>query len=775
MDNVINVKSEIGTLKKVLLHRPGNELLNLTPDTLSRLLFDDIPFLPEAQKEHDEFAHILKDNGIEVVYLEDLMAEVLELGDDIENKFIRQFIFEAGIRTPKYKELVFDYLKSFVNKKELVLKTMEGIKIEEIPRKKREVEKSLVDLVSDESEFLADPMPNLYFTRDPFASAGNGVILNKMYSVTRNRETIYAEYIFNYHPEYKGKVNKYYDRYLPYHIEGGDVLNLSNHVLAVGISQRTESGAIDELAKNMFRNPDCEIDTILAFNIPESRAFMHLDTVFTQIDYDKFTFHPGIMDTLEVFEITEGDIPDSDEDLNVKKVEGSLEEILEKYLGRKVTLIPCAGGERISSEREQWNDGTNTLCIAPGVVVVYDRNNITNNILREHGIKVLEMSSAELSRGRGGPRCMSMPLVREDLDTSNNNKNEGNENIYFTKGEEVKKVNDKIDLRGRNFLTLLDYTPEEIRYLLDLAKDLKNKKHNGIPHRYLNNKNIVLLFEKTSTRTRCAFEVAGLDLGMGVTYLDPGSSQMGKKESIEDTARVLGRMYDGIEYRGYDQSIVEELARCAGVPVWNGLTTQFHPTQMLADVMTVEENFGHLEGIKLVFMGDARNNVANSLMVVCAKMGMHFVTCGPKELWPDKELVNKCKEIAKETNGSIEMTEDVMEASKDADVIYTDVWVSMGEPDDVWADRIKLLSPYQVNMKVMNNANPNAIFLHCLPSFHDLNTTIGKDINEKFGLKEMEVTDEVFTSSKSKVFDEAENRLHTIKAVVYATMRGDNE
>ena len=775
MDNVINVKSEIGTLKKVLLHRPGNELLNLTPDTLSRLLFDDIPFLPEAQKEHDEFAHILKENGIEVVYLEDLMAEVLELGDDIENKFIRQFIFEAGIRTPKYKELVFDYLKSFVNKKELVLKTMEGIKIEEIPRKKREVEKSLVDLVSDESEFLADPMPNLYFTRDPFASAGNGVILNKMYSVTRNRETIYAEYIFNYHPEYKGKINKYYDRYLPYHIEGGDVLNLSNHVLAVGISQRTESGAIDELAKNMFRNPDCEIDTILAFNIPESRAFMHLDTVFTQIDYDKFTFHPGIMDTLEVFEITEGDIPDSDEDLNVKKVEGSLEEILERYLGRKVTLIPCAGGERISSEREQWNDGTNTLCIAPGVVVVYDRNNITNNILREHGIKVLEMSSAELSRGRGGPRCMSMPLVREDLDTSYNDKNEGNENIYFTKSEEVKKVNDKIDLRGRNFLTLLDYTTLEIRYLLDLAKDLKNKKHNGIPHRYLNNKNIVLLFEKTSTRTRCAFEVAGLDLGMGVTYLDPGSSQMGKKESIEDTARVLGRMYDGIEYRGYDQSIVEELARCAGVPVWNGLTTQFHPTQMLADVMTVEENFGHLEGIKLVFMGDARNNVANSLMVVCAKMGMHFVTCGPKELWPDKELVNKCKEIAKETNGSIEMTEDVMEASRGADVIYTDVWVSMGEPDDVWADRIKLLSPYQVNMKVMNNANPNAIFLHCLPSFHDLNTTIGKDINEKFGLKEMEVTDEVFTSSKSKVFDEAENRLHTIKAVVYATMREDNE
>ena len=332
-----------------------------------------------------------------------------------------------------------------------------------------------------------------------------------------------------------------------------------------------------------------------------------------------------------------------------------------------------------------------------------------------------------------------------------------------------------MNLSGRNFLTLLDYTPEEIRYLLDLAKDFKEKKHNSIEHRYLNGKNIVLLFEKTSTRTRCAFEVAGLDLGMGVTYLDPGSSQMGKKESIEDTAKVLGRMYDGIEYRGYDQKIVETLAENAGVPVWNGLTTDFHPTQMLADVMTVEENFGHLKGIKLVFFGDARNNVANSLMVVCAKMGMHFVSCGPKDLWPNESLILKCREIAKETGAIIEMTENVQEASTNADVIYTDVWVSMGEPDEVWSERIKLLSPYQVNKNVMNNAKPNAIFLHCLPSFHDLNTTIGKEIYEKYGLKEMEVTDEVFISDSSKVFDEAENRLHTIKAVVYATMRNNNE
>ena len=328
-----------------------------------------------------------------------------------------------------------------------------------------------------------------------------------------------------------------------------------------------------------------------------------------------------------------------------------------------------------------------------------------------------------------------------------------------------------MDLRGRSFLTLLDYTEEEINYLLELSKEKKKKKKEGIEHKYLTNKNIVLLFEKTSTRTRCAFEVAGLDLGMGVTYLEPGSSQMGKKESIADTAKVLGRMYDGIEYRGFDQTIVEELASNANVPVWNGLTTQFHPTQMLADVLTIKENFGYLKGIKLVFMGDARNNVANSLMVVSAKLGMHFVACAPKELWPNQELVDKCKKIASESGATIELNSDVTSAVTNADVIYTDVWVSMGEKEEVWQERIKLLTPYKVTQDVMNKANENAIFLHCLPSFHDLKTTIGKEIYEKYGLEDMEVTDEVFSSPKSKVFDEAENRLHTIKAVVYATMR----
>ena len=412
--SVINVTSEIKPLKEVLVHRPGRELLNLTPDTLQRLLFDDIPYLKVAQAEHDEFVQILRDNGIKVFYLEDLMAETLDTSVKVRDKFIRQFIKEAGVNTPKYRGLLYEYLNSFADNRELVLKTMEGIAISELDHAKLVLEKSLVDLVTEETSFIADPMPNLYFTRDPFASIGSGVSLNKMYSVTRNRETIYAEYIFNYHPKYRGQIERYYDRYDECHIEGGDVLNLNSHILAIGISQRTEAGAIDQIAKNIFKNKNCKIDTILAFNIPESRAFMHLDTVFTQIDVDKFTYHPGIMETLQVFEITEGNDPNSDEDLNVKEIKDSLDRILTKYLGREITLIPCAGGDKISAEREQWNDGTNTLCIAPGTVVVYNRNNITNEILREHGIKVLEMSSAELSRGRGGPRCMSMPLVRED-------------------------------------------------------------------------------------------------------------------------------------------------------------------------------------------------------------------------------------------------------------------------------------------------------------------------------------------------------------------------
>ena len=405
----IHVKSEIQPLKKVLLHRPGREIEKLTPSTLHHLLFDDIPYLKIAREEHDAFADLLRAHGAEVVYLENLMAEVIAKEPDIRDKFLMQWITEAGISTEKWQRRIYDYMMQFQDEPlELAQKSMEGLILGEVFFNKSE---SLVDMMSESSKVLIDPMPNLYFTRDPFACIGDGVSLNRMYSITRGRETIYGEYSFKYHPDFAGQVDLYYDRYAPFHIEGGDILNLSDTVLAVGISQRTQSDAIEQLAKDVFSDELATIDTILAFDIPDSRAFMHLDTVFTQIDYDKFSIHPGIMGPLVVYEITKGHGPDG---LKVSRVETILEEILEKHLKiDKVTLIKCGGNDRIAAEREQWNDGSNTLCIAPGVVVVYQRNEVTNHLMREAGITVLEIPSAELSRGRGGPRCMSMPLVRE--------------------------------------------------------------------------------------------------------------------------------------------------------------------------------------------------------------------------------------------------------------------------------------------------------------------------------------------------------------------------
>ena len=406
----ICVRSEIKPLKKVLLHRPGRELLHLTPDRLPELLFDDIPFLKVAQQEHDTFAQILRSNGTEVVYLEDLMAEVLKLHPEQTKPFLYQWLSEGNIKTRRWQDKLYEYLIGNFEGKALVEKTMEGITLKEMGGASAY---SLQDLIAPADDLIVDPMPNLYFTRDPFASVGTGVFLHKMRFPTRCRETIYADYIFRFNPDFEGLVKRYYDRDGHANIEGGDVLNLTEDTLAIGISQRTSPDAIEEASRNLFADPEAKIRTVLAFDIPSCRAFMHLDTVFTQIDYDKYTIHPAILGPLTVYEITPG-VSDPT-DLHIRRIDSKLEDILEKYTRTDhVKLINCGGDDLIASAREQWNDGSNTLCIAPGKIVVYERNDVTNAILRDEGIQVLEMPSAELSRGRGGPRCMSMPIIRAE-------------------------------------------------------------------------------------------------------------------------------------------------------------------------------------------------------------------------------------------------------------------------------------------------------------------------------------------------------------------------
>ncbi|MGG5460183.1 arginine deiminase [Clostridium sp. B9] len=407
----LNVTSEIGRLKTVLLHRPGEEIENLTPDLLDRLLFDDIPFLKVAREEHDAFAQTLRDAGVEVLYLEVLAAEAIDNNEEVKQEFISEFIDEAGVKSEHLKEALTEYFNSFNDNKCMVDKMMAGVRKEELKDYHRE---SLYDQVNNEYPFVCDPMPNLYFTRDPFATIGHGITLNHMRTDTRNRETIFAKYIFRYHPRFEDKdIPFWFNRDEKTSIEGGDELILSKDVLAVGISQRTDSASVDKLAKRLLYYPDTTFKTVLAFKIPATRAFMHLDTVFTQVDYDKFTVHPGIVGPLEVFALTKD--PENDGELLVTEELDTLENILKKYLDRDIKLIKCGGGDEIAAAREQWNDGSNTLAIAPGEVVVYSRNYITNAILEKEGIKLHVIPSSELSRGRGGPRCMSMPLVRENL------------------------------------------------------------------------------------------------------------------------------------------------------------------------------------------------------------------------------------------------------------------------------------------------------------------------------------------------------------------------
>lgn len=783
MDEPIYITSEIGRLRTVLLHRPGEELENLTPETLHDLLFDDIPHLKVAQEEHDRFANVLRERGIEVLYLDELAAESLA-DDAVRRRFVDEMLAASKQGERRVTRALAEYLLG-MEPRQMVRKLMAGVRKDEI-NLPAEHSEQLHDMVEqDHYPFYLDPMPNLYFTRDPAAAIGRGLTINRMHWPARRRESLFMRYIIDHHPRFAGKnIPVWYNRDEKFSMEGGDELILNRTTMAIGISERTTPEAIETMAANLFAGS--EFKKIIALQIPKSHAFMHLDTVFTMIDYDKFTIHPEIRDAeghlnLFILEKVEGQ--------KYPKItrENDLEHALRVALSLpKITLIECGGGDEIAAAREQWNDGSNTLAIAPGVVVTYDRNYVTNQKLRDAGVEVIEISGSELGRGRGGPRCMSMPLVREELKrrievNDNRGVNVPVANMpsavaprFIEKAEPNTVPSGKWalsrELRGRSFLTLKDFTPSEIRLMLDTAHELKRQKKNGQAHRLHEGKQVALLFEKTSTRTRCAFTVAANDLGVAPEFLGKDDIQLGKKESVEDTAKVLGRMFDGIEFRGFKHSTVEGLAEFANVPVWNGLTDAFHPTQILADFMTIEEHVGKLKGAKLVFVGDGRNNMANSLLIGSAKMGVDFRILAPRELHPVGEILETARAIAAETGAKIMVTDNHGEALAGADAIYTDVWASMGE-EDQFAERIALLKPYQVNRAMLEQTrNLNVKFLHCLPSFHDTNTIIGRQIHDQYGLDCMEVTDEVFRSKHSVVFDEAENRMHTIKAVMALTL-----
>lgn len=776
MGRPLHITSEIGKLKTVLLHRPGEELENLVPDYLTDLLFDDIPHLEVAQKEHDAFAQVLRDRGIEVLYLDELVTEALA-DPSVRHEFVVEMVAASKQEGRRVSDALVAYLEQ-MDTRAMVRKIMAGVRKDELPLPE-EHQQQLHSMVEKSSyPFYLDPMPNLYFTRDPAATIGNGLTINRMHWPARRRESLFMQYIINHHPRFAGQdIPVWSGRDQRFSIEGGDELVLSHDTMAIGISERTTAEAIETMATKLFAGSDFK--RVIALEIPKSHAFMHLDTVFTMIDYDKFTIHPEIRDANGHLNIY---ILDKVEGSRYPKItkERDLEKVLREALHKEsITLIECGNGDPIAAAREQWNDGSNTLAIAPGVVVTYDRNYVTNQALREAGLEVIEVAGSELGRGRGGPRCMSMPLVREDLEGMPDAHHYSAQNITVEDASFSVPVNVASDveesaidssLKGRSLLTLKDFTPAEIRQMLDTAHELKRQKKAGIPHRIHEGKQICLLFEKTSTRTRCAFTVAANDLGVAPEFLGKDDIQLGKKESVEDTAKVLGRMFDGIEFRGFKQETVDGLAKYSGVPVWNGLTDQFHPTQILADFMTIEEHLGRLKGVKLVFVGDGRNNMANSLMIGSAIMGLDFRILAPNSLHPDPALVDEARRLANESGARITVTDNRREALDGADAIYTDVWVSMGE-ESQYEERIALLRDYQVNRTMLEETgNPNVKFLHCLPSFHDTNTETANEIAEKYNLHEMEVTDEVFRSEASVVFDEAENRMHTIKAVMALTL-----
>ena len=747
----LGVASEVGTLRSVIVHRPDLAHERLSPTNCHELLFDDVIWTRRARQEHDAFVDVMRDRGAEVLLFHELLTETLE------DRAARDWVLERKLRPEEVTTIFARELTTWMSEmpaEELATRLTGGVTLAELP----EDIVTAVGRAMRPTDFVLRPLPNQLFMRDTSAWIYGGVSINAMFWPARQHETLNLEAVYRFHPRFRdagfpiwfGGVDHDWGSAS---LEGGDIMPVGDGVVLIGQGERSNARAVSILAQNLFAAGAARL--VIGAQMPRERAAMHLDTVFTFCDRNVATLYEPVVSQIVPILYT----PDGDGGVSRQGLRTLLPRRGPRHARRR---RPQAGRDRRRRVRGRAQPVGRRQ--QRRRALAGDRRRLRAQRGHQHQARQGRRRGARDRRAGARPRPRRRPL--HDL----------SDLTRRLRGAPMSTATDHPDvaagLRGRHFLTMQDYSADEIRYLIDLSAELKAAKQAGTEEQRLVGKEIALIFEKDSTRTRCAFEVAAYDQGAHVTFIGPGGSHIGHKETIKDTARVLGRMYDAIEYRGFGEQVADELAEWAGVPVYNGLTDEWHPTQMLADFLTMREHVDKpFERMAFCYLGDARFNMANSYLIVGAKLGMDVRIAAPRSLWPGQELIDEANEIAASSGARVTITDDVEEAVRGCDVLATDVWVSMGEGDEVWAQRIELLRPYQVNAEAMAlTGNPDVKFMHCLPAFHNTETQVGKEIYEKFGMPALEVTEEVFESPASIVFDEAENRMHTIKAVMVATL-----